>query len=579
MRTSTLVVLSLSTAATLVTADSKEGAERGAGTGGGGALQALLERMQKTKHDNHARGLKDAQVRPAPSDYSDGTGTFDERRNATSTEDADPTVRSKFVKSTDRPVRHNARVPSSSDVAASKHRLRSTESARRPASTKSQDLPTLERQLRVAESNKPLSDEEFDSITAAEAETTSIKSNKKVQEKAFGKKHEDKRWVWGTAIIQDDTPAASNVPAVGQNANYLNSNPVNTPAANLVAPSFPPLAAPSFPPVAAAAVVSSQTTPPAAATTTPASRQKIGNRKQAKPAAPKEKRWTWGTSIIQDGSPDAPPVGENANLLSSGTTIALNTPVASLSPPSFPPLAEPTPSSSSVETPAPVETEEAQAGVASASSVLSSVAAEATAPGTTGIQALLVKLQAEIDMLAQVYGQASATADAVETAAATSPAENAKRWVWGPSIIQDDSPSSAVPPIGENTNLFNPAVPVATPTNQPVAPSFPPIAPVPAPAPAPAPVVPAPAPANGGKALASDYAGRIGLASVAQAQPVTPPAPNAPVTTSAAHRNRKSEADSIRSVRDAASKTAALEWHLVNQKRKVGGMNKLHKRQ
>ena len=97
-----------------------------------------------------------------------------------------------------------------------------------------------------------------------------------------------------------------------------------------------------------------------------------------------------------------------------------------------------------------------------------------------------------------------------------------------------------------------------------------------------------------GKPLAPNYNGRIGLASVAVPvpvsveapvqDPVTPPvvdpaSASGPSSSSSAHRNRKSEADSIRSVKAAAPKTAALEWHLANQKRKVGGMAKQHKRQ
>lgn len=151
------------------------------------------------------------------------------------------------------------------------------------------------------------------------------------------KKPEDKRWVWGTAIIQDDTPAASNVPAVGENANYLNCSfpilsslfdsselilhslfvsaaPVNTPTATLAAPSFPPLAS-ELPSSQSAAALQSKV----------ASRQKMSDRKKAAqaPAAPaKEKRWTWGTEIIQDGDENAPPVGENANLLSEGSEFS-----------------------------------------------------------------------------------------------------------------------------------------------------------------------------------------------------------------------------------------------------------------
>ncbi|GAA5886424.1 hypothetical protein JCM16303_002531 [Sporobolomyces ruberrimus] len=580
MRTSTLLVLSISTAATLVTADSTESGERK--PGGGGALQALLERMQKTKHDNtHARrGLKDAQVRNPPASYSDGPESYEHgAKNSTSSsgrsrskpsrepeseeESVESTsTKSKFVKSTGRPSRHDSRPspPSVDSSASSKNRLRSTDSARRSKSTKtssegSASSSILERQLRAAESDKPLSDEEFDSLTAAEAATTA-KSSKKG---SSDKKHEDKRWVWGTAILQDDTPAASNVPPVGQNVNQFNTIPVNTPAAALVAPSFPPLAPKE----------SAQSPPLSAHTTTPAARQPIANRKKAaaatavKPPAVKEKRWAWGTSIIQDDSPDAPPVGENVNLLSSGTTIPVNTPVAVLTPPSFPPLADPTVSSvGPIETPA--QENATPEVVAPASSSVSAASPEIAALGTSGIHELLVKLQAEIDALAKVYAQATASGAAVDAAAATSPVENAKRWVWGPSIIQDDTPSSNAPPIGQNTNLFNPAVPVATPTGKPLQPYV--------------------------------GTGRVGLAPVASVPPPVVEAP-APITTpaienpivsapdaassssSSVRRNRKSEADSMRSVRGAASKTAALEWHLANQKRQVGGMAKQHKRQ
>jgi len=312
------------------------------------------------------------------------------------------------------------------------------------------------------------------------------------------KKPEDKRWVWGTAIIQDDTPAASNVPAVGENANYLNCSfpilsslfdsselishshlrsaaPVNTPTATLAAPSFPPLAA-ELPSSQSAAALQSKV----------ASRQKMSDRKKAAqaPAAPaKEKRWTWGNEIIQDGDENAPPVGENANLLSKGSelrlfplssfdlsltyelfeiaTIAMNTPVAQLTPPSFPPLADATTSAEpATETFKALESNEGDGAEAAAqvveqaSSTLSAVAAEMTS-GTTDIEALLNKLQEEINALANAYSQVTQGGDVVDAAAETSPAENAKRWVWGPSIIQDDTPASAAPPIGQNANLLN----------------------------------------------------------------------------------------------------------------------------
>lgn len=91
--------------------------------------------------------------------------------------------------------------------------------------------------------------------------------------------------------------------------------PANTPTAILAAPSFPPLVAETPSSQASAAALQSKV----------ASRQKIGDRKKAAQApqpASKEKRWTWGSEIIQDGDENAPPIGENANLLSSGSEFS-----------------------------------------------------------------------------------------------------------------------------------------------------------------------------------------------------------------------------------------------------------------
>ncbi|GAA5939818.1 uncharacterized protein JCM15063_004311 [Sporobolomyces koalae] len=574
MRTATLVALSLTTAATLASAKKDEG----------GALEALLERMQTKKHEQHdKRALRDSS---SELDYSDKGASYHGATNSSPRAHRQYAAEHKGDKKVAKTLGRPHPVHDSSSSSDAKSRKGSN-----------------------ADSDKH--------------------SKKKGQEKSFGKKHDEKRWVWGTAIIQDDTPAASDVPAIGQNANYLIPAPVNTPDANLVAPSFPPLVAPSFPPLSVAsteAVIapspsssssSSQTppavsssssqTPPAASSSSAAARRLLANRKKPAhtttpaaaqtPAAAKDKRYIWATSIIQDGDENVPPVGDNANLLSSAT-IALNTPVAQLTPPSFPPVAATTTSSVSV----PVETpstagqengaEQAAQIVASASSTLSAAVADLTSPATAmvggpAIQSLLVKIQSELDALAQVYHQATATQAAVDAAAETSPAENAKRWVWGKSIIQDNSPSSGLPPIGQNTNLLNPSIQVATPT---------------------ATLVP---PTPTGKLLPPNFAGRIGLATgngsappatdvpvppVAAETPVAPasqspvaiadtlsPAASpvsSPAISHAPLRNRKSEADSIRSVRDAAAHktSAALEWHLVNQKRKVGGMAKQHKR-
>jgi len=107
------------------------------------------------------------------------------------------------------------------------------------------------------------------------------------------------------------------------------------------------------------------------------------------------------------------------------------------------------------------------------------------------------------------------------------------------------------------------AIPVETPSNKPLAPSF---------------------PARVGLATAPNNL----AAAPASVAPVTPPvsvpveidtAPESTSTTTS-RMNRKSYADSVRSARAAAlkTKTAAMEWHLVNKKRQVGGRAKQHKR-
>lgn len=229
MRTTALIALSLSSAATLVHAGESH-------EGGGGALQALLERMQKTKHDrdnshHERRGLHEARVRPAPSDYSESGDNDSTSRNSTTSSSSSRGGRkhastiesdrrhgkesstasssaddvatetesssSKFVKSTDRPSRHHhARPsPSSSSQASEsespasrvreKSRLRSTDTPRRPASSSSDSgSSTLEDKLRAAESGKAATsddvegDEEYDSSSSKQPAPTD-KSAKK----------------------------------------------------------------------------------------------------------------------------------------------------------------------------------------------------------------------------------------------------------------------------------------------------------------------------------------------------------------------------------------------------------------
>ncbi|GAA5820304.1 hypothetical protein JCM10212_005864 [Sporobolomyces blumeae] len=584
MRTTTLLALSLSTAATLVTADKAEG---------GGALQALLERMQTKKHQNEARALGHAAVRPPPADYKSGTDAHNSTSFASSEarstrlSQTDSKKNKVDAKTAETKKKVDAKHKIEAKTADAKARLRSTEPVRRAAAPPSispsdgksdvRAATKLERELRIAESHRPAVDDEFDSLSEAEKNTaTAPKSKattdsrpKHAQDKAakpFGRKvdlataaakKEEKRWVWGTAIIQDDTPASA-APSIGDNVNLL--TPGTTIAANTPTAT---LAAPSFPPVQVAAQSSSQTPAPSQN-----ARQSFQNRKKNPAIAPardptaKQKRWTWGSSIIQDGDENAPPVGENANLLSSGTTIAMTTPAAALTPPSFPPLADATSSSTAaVETASSASSEAVQMAqvVDSASSTLSAAAADVTT--TTAIQALLSELQDQINALAQVYGTVDAASASVAAADATLPAENAKRWVWGPSIIQDDTPASAAPSIGQNVNLLNSDVPVNTPEATLAPPSFPPLA---------AATPSSSSPVGGAAKLAA------AAPSVAPPSDAATPSPSPDVVTSssssssssAVHRNRKSEADSIRSARHAAAQTAALEWHLAQTQKR-----------
>ncbi|GAA5906314.1 hypothetical protein JCM6882_002699 [Rhodosporidiobolus microsporus] len=227
-----------------------------------------------------------------------------------------------------------------------------------------------------------------------------------------------KRWVWATGIIQDDTPSSA-VPDVGSNANLLSTSttiPVNTPAATLVAPSFPPVA----------------TTTPAAAATTTTHKQRQSWKTHSVRAVPaeheEEKRWVWTNAVIQDDTPasQAPAIGQNVNGFKSAAPAA-NTPAGKPVAPSFPPVAAASPS------------------------------AAAAKKRPTWYKA------------PQARGLAEEGEEEEELH------DEQKRWVWSNSIIQDDTPASAAPPVGENVNqLSSSAYPVTTPAATLVAPSFPP---------------------------------------------------------------------------------------------------------
>ena len=164
--------------------------------------------------------------------------------------------------------------------------------------------------------------------------TPSPATNKVIRRSRLKKNSaEAKRWVWATAVIQDDSP---NAPPVGQNVNQLGGapTPITTPAANLPAPSFLPeaqiaaylngtvLNGTALHGNASSSLAASNSSTlassiaPAVQTTAPAVR-KTWAKVFGQPKADDHRRWIWATSVIQDGATDVPPPGSNANLLSS----------------------------------------------------------------------------------------------------------------------------------------------------------------------------------------------------------------------------------------------------------------------
>ncbi|BGP35523.1 hypothetical protein JCM10296v2_007361 [Rhodotorula toruloides] len=296
---------------------------------------------------------------------------------------------------------------------------------------------------------------------------------------------EKKRWVWATGIIQD---GATDAPPVGQNANLLTPSTtivLNTPAATLVPPTFAPVAATT--PVASqapnvlvapVAVNSSSTTTSAPKTSKTPVARKFGHKAvgRAVHGQQENRRWVWATSIIQDGAKGAPPVGENANLLSS-SAYPVMTPAAALTPPSFPPVvASSSSSSSTTPPPAPSATSvpPPAIAVAAASTTLAAPAAATTTSAPHGLAAfnpkhIFEEIEAGFEKLFHIH-HTTTTAAPVQT---TSAAPNAKRWVWATSIIQDGDPNA--PPVGSNYNLLSGTTPANTPAATLVPPSFPPV--------------------------------------------------------------------------------------------------------
>ncbi|GAA5982749.1 hypothetical protein JCM11641_007776 [Rhodosporidiobolus odoratus] len=313
------------------------------------------------------------------------------------------------------------------------------------------------------------------STTPAVAATTATESRRRPTWKAHSARSnkDEKRWVWSNSIVQDDTPAAQ-APPVGANVNALQSSavPVTTPAAKLAAPSFPPKAASS----------SSTTTPPAAAASASASahvavvpNQKRPTWREAHHARDvaeheEEKRWVWGTSIIQDDTPaaSAPAVGEKVNQLSS-SAHSVTTPAATLVAPSFPPKSSQTPGPSSPLIAAVVASSEAADDAIITSSV-TSTSAEATSTSSAHHWWNPKDLLEDIEEGFEKLFHHSSSATSVPVATPTME----KRYVWATGIIQDDTPAESAPAVGSNANLLSSSAPLNTPKATLEAPTFPP---------------------------------------------------------------------------------------------------------
>lgn len=332
-----------------------------------------------------------------------------------------------------------------------------------------------------------------DSTNAASLQANASIPTNRVIRRSRSKKNsaEAKRWVWATAVIQDDSP---NAPPVGQNVNQLGGvpTPITTPAVNLPAPSFLPEAqiaaylngtalngtaqhgnASSF--LAASKSSTSSSIAPPALTTAPAVR-KTWAKAFGQPKADDHRRWIWATSVIQDGATDVPPPGSNANLLSNGAPAT--TPAATLVSPTFPPEPATIPSQSSddqsqpteVPTSAPVAVGDAASNSNESSTSTTSTAAAPESTPVAMLFDLFRKIAAGFEELLQEHASSSAAA---ESSAAATPVD--KRWIWATSVIQDGA--TGVPPPGQNANLLStPAIPATTPPANLVPPSFPPVA-------------------------------------------------------------------------------------------------------
>ncbi|GAA5869409.1 hypothetical protein JCM3774_001446 [Rhodotorula dairenensis] len=170
----------------------------------------------------------------------------------------------------------------------------------------------------------------------------------------------------------------------------------------------------------------------------PASTKKVIRRSRAKASAAQEKRWVWATAVIQDGAPNAPPIGQNVNQL-GGAPVAVTTPAANLPAPSYLPQAQ---------------IAAYLNGTAQRANISSSLTSNSSS--TSAAAAAQTPSAAVRRTLGKVFGQ---------------PKADHRRWIWATSVIQDGA--ADVPPPGTNANLLGNGAPANTPTATLVSPTFP----------------------------------------------------------------------------------------------------------
>ncbi|BGP58211.1 hypothetical protein JCM8202_005061 [Rhodotorula sphaerocarpa] len=169
----------------------------------------------------------------------------------------------------------------------------------------------------------------------------------------------------------------------------------------------------------------------------PATPTRLARRSRKHAAAQEAKRWIWATEIIQDGTPNAPPIGANVNELGS-VTVTVNTPSVSLPSPSIMPADQ-------------------LSAFLNASVELGNATASLNASTSASSTAFSAPTTAPVGKLPKKFGQ---------------PQAGHRRWIWADSVIQDGA--TGVPQIGPNANLLTDGPPGTTPQLSLASPTFPP---------------------------------------------------------------------------------------------------------